>query len=39
MYRIRCERSSDGRAPPCQGGRRGFESLRSLHFLSALLKK
>ncbi len=25
-----CERSSDGRAPPCQGGRRGFESLRSL---------
>jgi hypothetical protein len=21
-----------GRAPPCQGGRRGFKSLRSLHF-------
>ena len=25
------ERSSAGRAPPCQGGCRGFESLRSLH--------
>ena len=26
------ERSSVGRASPCQGERRGFESLRSLHF-------
>ena len=24
-------RSSVGRAPPCQGGCRGFESLRPLH--------
>jgi hypothetical protein len=27
-----CGRSSVGRAPPCQGGRREFESLRPLHF-------
>jgi hypothetical protein len=27
-----CERSSVGRASPCQGERRGFKSLRSLHF-------
>src|SRR6516164_4806829 len=27
------ERSSVGRASPCQGERRGFKSLRSLHFL------
>ena len=26
-----CGRSSVGRAPPCQGGCRGFESLRPLH--------
>ena len=29
----RSERSSIGRAPPCQGGCREFEPLRSLHFL------
>jgi hypothetical protein len=28
------ERSSVGRASPCQGERRGFKSLRSLHFLA-----
>ena len=28
------ERSSVGRASPCQGERRGFKSLRSLHFLT-----
>ena len=30
-----CGRSSVGRAPPCQGGRREFESLRPLHFRKA----
>ena len=29
-----CGRSSVGRAPPCQGGCRGFESLRPLHYFS-----
>ena len=30
--RLLCGCSSVGRAPPCQGGRREFESLRPLHF-------
>ena len=33
--RTRRERSSVGRALPCQGRCRGFESLRSLHFFGA----
>src|SRR5580658_6537151 len=32
IHPLICGRSSVGRAPPCQGGRREFESLRPLHF-------
>ena len=34
-FRLLCGCSSVGRAPPCQGGRREFESLRPLHFRKA----
>ena len=34
-----CGRSSVGRAPPCQGGCRGFESLRPLHFTLSAFQK
>ena len=32
------ERSSVGRAPDCDSGRRGFESHRSPHFLPRLIR-
>ena len=36
LYLIYGERSSVGRAPDCDSGRRGFESHRSPHFIGPL---